>query len=150
VPVGYGFLFSKNSLGYGFLFSPVGYGFLFSKNSKNSFIHARGTQFEHMAPVHFVKSSMSPAHLQKKQSWWNMVRHAHASKMLLSRRWKYFLKRRSHRRRMDVRLRPRPEDMSPSHRSPLDRYAATPPAMWTRKPWEAGVIYENETIIEET
>jgi hypothetical protein len=22
--------------------------------------------------------------------------------------------------------------------------------MWTRKPWEAGVIYENETMIEET
>ena len=119
-----------------------------TSTSKTTFIHARGTQLEHVDPVHFVKSSMSPAHLQRKQSWWNMVRHAHASKMLLSRRWKYFLKRRSHRRRMDVRLRPRPEDMSPSHRSPLDRYAATPPAMWTRKPREAGVIYENETIIE--
>ncbi len=60
------------------------------------------------------------------------------------------LNRRSHRRRMDVRLRPCREDMSPSHRSPLDRYAATPPTRWTRKPWEAGVIYENETTIEET
>ena len=63
-----------------------------TSTSKTTFIHARGTQLEHVAPVHFVKSSMSPAHLQRKQSWWNMVRHAHASKMLLSRRWKYFLK----------------------------------------------------------
>ena len=117
---------------------------------KPTFIHARGTQLEHVAPVHFVKSSMSPAHLQRKQSWWNMVRHAHASKMLLSRRWTYFLKRRSHRRRMDVRLRPCQEDMSPSHRSPSDRYAAAPPTIWTRKPREAGVIYENGTIREKT
>jgi hypothetical protein len=115
-----------------------------------TFIHARGTQLEQAAPVHFIKSSMSPAHLHRRMSWRNTVCHAHASKMLLSRRWKYFLKRRSHRRRMDVRLRPRLEDMSPSHRSPLDRYAATPPAMWTRKPWEAGVIYANETMTEET
>jgi hypothetical protein len=121
-----------------------------TSTSKTTFIHVRGTQFEHVSPVHFVKSSMSPAHLQRKQSWWNMVRHVHASKMILSKRWKYFLKRRSHRRQMDVRLRQRPEDMSQSHRSPLDRYAATPPAMWTRKPWEAGAIYENETMIEET
>jgi hypothetical protein len=79
------------------------------EESDCTFIHVRGTQLEHVAPVHFVKSSMSPAHLQRKQSWWNMVHHAHVSKMLLSRRWKYFLKRRSHRRRMDVRLRPRLE-----------------------------------------
>ena len=115
-----------------------------------TFIHARGTQLEQVAPVHFVKSSMSPAHLHMRLSWRNMVCHAHASKMLLSKRWKYLLKRRSHRRRMDVRLRPCREDMSPSHRSPLDRYAATPPTRWTRKPREAGVIYENETTIEET
>ena len=115
-----------------------------------TYIHARGTQLEQVAPVHFIKSSMSPAHLHMRLSWRNMVCHAHASKMLLSKRWKHLLKRRSHRRRMDVRLRPCREDMSPSHRSPLDRYADTPPTRWTRKTWEAGVIYENETTIEET
>ena len=115
-----------------------------------TYIHARGIQLEQVSPVHFIKSSMSPAHLHMRLSWRNMVCHAHASKMLLSKRWKYLLKRRSHRRRMDVRLRPCREDMSPSHRSPLDRYADTPPTRWTRKPREAGVIYGNETTIEET
>ena len=114
-------------------------------------IHARGIQLEHVAPIHFVKSSMSPAHLQRKQSWWNTAYHAHASKMLLSRRWTYFLRRRTHRRRMDVRLRPCQKDTTPSHRSPSDRYAATPPTIWTRElDEEAGAIYRNGTITETT
>jgi hypothetical protein len=48
-------------------------------------IHARGLQLEHLVPIHFVKSSMSPDHLQRRRSWWNTAYHAHASKMLLSR-----------------------------------------------------------------
>jgi hypothetical protein len=65
-------------------------------------IHVRGIQLEHVDPIHFVKSNMSPVHLQRRQSWWNTAYHAHASKLLLSRRWTYLLRRRSHRRRMDV------------------------------------------------
>jgi hypothetical protein len=91
------------------------------KENDCTYIHTRGTQLEQVAPVHFIKSSMSPAHLHMRLSWRNMVCHAHASKMLLSKRWKYLLKRRSHRRRMDVRLRPCREDMSPSHRSQKKR-----------------------------
>jgi hypothetical protein len=118
---------------------------------KPLFIHARGIQLEHMAPIHFVKSSMSPAHLQRKQSWWNTAYYAHDSKMLLSRRWTYFLRRRTHRRRMDVRLRPCQQDTNPSHRTPLDRYVATPPTIWTRETdEETGAIYRNETMTETT
>ncbi len=69
---------------------------------------------------------------------------------LLSRRWTYFLRRRTHRRQMDVRLRPCQKDTTPSHRSSLDRYAATPPTTWTREPRKVGAIYRNGTMIETT
>jgi hypothetical protein len=118
--------------------------------TKPLFIHGRGIQLDHVVPIHFVKSSMAPAHLQRKQSWWNTAYHAHASKMLLRRRWTYFLRRRTHRRRMDVQLRPCQKDTTPSHRSPSDRYAATPPTIWIRESREGGVIYRNGTITETT
>jgi hypothetical protein len=68
-------------------------------------IHVRGLHLEHLAPIHFIKTSVSPAHLHLKRSWWSTAYHSHAWKMLLSRRWTYILRRRTHRLRTDVRLR---------------------------------------------
>ena len=61
------------------------------------------------------------------------------------------MRRRTHHRRMDVRLRPCQQDTNPSHRPPLDRYAVTPPTIWTRETdEETGAIYRNGTMTETT
>jgi hypothetical protein len=118
-------------------------------------IHARGLQLEHLAPIHFIKTSVSPAHLQMKRSWWGTAYHAHASKILLSRRWTYILRRRTHRLRTDVRLRLRKKDTTPSYRPSSNKPAATPATVWTRRLMQelnqvTGAIYTNGLITKST
>ena len=118
-------------------------------------IHTRGMQLEQLAPVHFIKTSVSPAHLHMKRSWWSTAYHAHASKMLLSRRWTYILGRRTHRLRTDVRLRLRKKDTTPSYMSSSDRSAVTPATVWTRRLMKehdqvTGAIYTNGFITKST
>jgi hypothetical protein len=118
-------------------------------------IHVRGLQLEHLAPIHFIKTSVSPAHLQMKRSWWSTAYHTHASKMLLSRRWTYILRRRTHRLRTDVRVRLRKKDTTPSYRPSSNRSSATPATMWTRRLMQerdqvTGAIYTNGFITKST
>ena len=118
-------------------------------------IHVRGLQLEHLAPIHFIKTSVSPAHLQMKRSWRNMAYHAHTSKILLSRRWTYLLRRRTHRRQTDVRLRLRKKDTKPSYRAFPDRSATTPATVWTRRLIKnldqvTGPTYKNGLITKNT
>jgi hypothetical protein len=118
-------------------------------------IHVRGLHLEHLAPIHFIKTSVSPAHLQMKRSWWSTAYHTHASKMLLSSRWTYILRRRTHRLRTDIRLRLRKKDTTPSYRPSSNRSSATPATVWTRRLMQeldqvTGAIYTNGRITKST